>query len=647
MSDNSRNISIYNIFYGVICSVYVWMLVYYALTMWESRQRYGVIFLSLTMMIGSLIVARKSRFMRMSGVGKRVAAGICFMLTLASLAYFWIEYPSLVWERAGFINTYDMLVSIVFICVLLQITWSTSGPIIPMVTLTFTAYALFGHWLPEGFLYHPRISLLRFTELACAEIDGVFGLLNQIGATWVAIFAFFAGFVQGFGGLDYILRVVGRMLGSRKLSMPQVAVISSMAFGGMSGSAGANAVSTGAFTIPTMKRFGMPPAKAAAIESVASSGGQIMPPILGAVAFVMCDYLDMYYYEILLASLWASITFFGSTMLGVYFLAKRHIDPETEVDMPPEFKGKMSLEYVLQGLPIIFSFCVLLYVFIVHQLNILAGGFWTIMAFLGSRFLYEIYSAKGNPKFAWSFLKGVYRGTLAGAAMMVPIGVMLGTLGIVIRVLTTTGLGEKISFFMVSASSGHLWLLLLLTMLCCIIFGMAVTTVAAYILTVTLVAPALIQMDIPPLVAHFTVFYWAMLSAITPPVAAVCVITSGIAGANFLETCWESMKLGAPKFILPFIFVTYPAILSFTPAGLEVFLISGVGFVALCAGLQSGWVWWQRVAMLVLGTLILCPTAAWLLWVLLAITVVLFPVLWRLNSRGKPARSTDSRVVRA
>ncbi len=125
--------------------------------------------------------------------------------------------------------------------------------------------------------------------------------------------------MHGFGGLDYILRLVGRMVGRSKIGMPQVAVLASMAFGGMSGSAGANAISTGAFTIPTMKRFGMPPAIAAAIESVASSGGQIMPPILGAVAFVMCDYLDMHYYEILLASLWASMTFFGSTMLGVYF----------------------------------------------------------------------------------------------------------------------------------------------------------------------------------------------------------------------------------------------------------------------------------------------------------------------------------------
>ncbi len=637
MSDDAKRLSVVDVLYGVLCSLYVWMLVYYALTMWESRQRYGVLFLSLTLMIGAVMVGRKRVFMHMKGLGQKVAAGACFVLTLACFAYLWIEYPSLVWERAGFINQWDMVVSIVFIYVLIQITWSTSGPIIPTVTLIFTAYALLGHWLPEGFLYHPPISLTRFTELACAEINGVFGLLNQVGATWIAIFAFFAGLVHGFGGLDYILRLVGRMVGRSKIGMPQVAVLASMAFGGMSGSAGANAISTGAFTIPTMKRFGMPPAIAAAIESVASSGGQIMPPILGAVAFVMCDYLDMHYYEILLASLWASMTFFGSTMLGVYFLAKRYIDPTKEVNMPEELKGKMSVQYALQGIPILFSFVVLLYVFIVHQLNILAGGFWTIMSFLASRLVYELYASKGDLKCLWTFIKGVYRGTLAGAAMMVSIGAMLGTLGIVIRILTTTGLGEKISFFMVSAASGHLWLLLLLTMMCCIVFGMAVTTVAAYILTVTLVAPALTHMGISPLVAHFTVFYWAMLSSITPPVAAVCVITAGLSGANFLETCWESMKLGAPKFILPFIFITYPDILRFDLAGLEVFLISGVGFAAVCAGLQSGWVWWQRGAMLVLGTLILCPTATWLLWVLLAITLVLFPVLWRMNYRVRPA----------
>ncbi|MEW5913458.1 MAG: TRAP transporter fused permease subunit [Thermodesulfobacteriota bacterium] len=637
MSDNTKRVSLYDVAYGVLCTIYVWILIHYSLTMWESRQRYGVLFLSLTLMIGAMIVARKKTFMGLRGNLKRLAAAVCFVLALACFVYLWIEYPSLVWERAGFINEWDMWVSIAFIYVLIQITWSTSGPIIPVVTLVFTAYALFGHWLPGGFLYHPPISLTRFTELACAEINGVFGLLNQVGATWIAIFAFFAGLVHGFGGLDYILRLTSRMVGRSKLGVPQVAVLASMAFGGMSGSAGANAIGTGAFTIPTMKRFGMPPAIAAAIESVASSGGQIMPPILGAVAFVMCDYLDMYYYEILLASLWASMTFFGSTMLGVHFLAKRYIDPKAEVSLPAEFRGEISRQYALQGLPILFSFCVLLYVFIVHQLNILAGGFWTIVSFLASRLAYEFYVAKGNPRCAWTFLKGVYRGTLAGAAMMVPIGAMLGTLGIVIRILTTTGLGEKISFFMVSASAGHLWLLLLLTMMCCIVFGMAVTTVAAYILTVTLVAPALTQMGIPPLVAHFTVFYWAMLSAITPPVASVCVITAGLAGANFLQTCWQSMKLGIPKFLLPFIFVTYPDILKFTPGGFLVFLISGVGFAALCAGLQSGWVWWQRGIMLVLGTLILVPTATWLDWALLSITVVVFPLLWRMNYRVQAA----------
>lgn len=638
MAKSKRTVSFFDVLFSTLCFIYVCILIHYALFMWESRQRYGIIFLTLTLMIASLMLLKKKAVFGLKGNAQRIISGVFFVIVMCLGIYFWVEYPSLVWERAGDINNLDVLFSAIMIYLVIQLTWNTSGPIIPIVTLVFIFYGMLGHLLPGSFFHHPAISFTRFMELSCAEINGIFGTLNQLGATWIAIFAFFAGFVQGFGGLDFILQLTSRLVGRRKTNMPQVAVLASMGFGGMSGSAGANAVSTGAFTIPIMKRFGMPPAMAAAVESVASGGGQIMPPILGAVAFVMCDYLDKYYYQILLSSLFPSIIYFGSTMLSVYFLAKRFIDPNREIEMPPEFQEKMGLKDLSQGIPIAISFFVLLYVFIVYKVNILIGGFYTVAAFLISRFVYEIFAAGGRLAFILSFLKGVYKGILRGTSMMIPIAAMLGALGIVIRVLTTTGLAEKISFYTVSIFGANLFILLFFIMIICIVFGMAVTTVAAYILVVTLAAPALMKVGIDPLVAHFSVFYWAMLSAITPPVAAVCVVTAGIANANFMKTAWESMKLGAPKFILPFIFIMEPEILSFSSKGIVPFIISGVGFAALSAGIQSGWGWWQQLLLIALSIATFLSSAITYKLFFAGITLIALCILWkRYDHKVKPA----------
>jgi TRAP transporter 4TM/12TM fusion protein len=628
-----------DVFFGCLSIIYVGILLHYSIFLWETRQRYGIIFLTLTMMIAAVMIFRRHA---VSGRRRFFLFGSIislFFLALASGLYFWIEYPSLVYERAGFINKIDMAVSALFICIVIGFTWKTTGATIPIVTLVFAAYGAFGHWIP-GFLYHPPIYFDRFMEILCAEINGVFGVLTQIGATWIAIFAFFAGFVQGFKGLDYILRTIYKLIGRWKVNIPQTAVLSSMGFGCMSGSAGANAAGTGSFTIPTMKRFGIPSAHAASIEAVASSGGQIMPPILGAAAFVMCDYLGMYYYEILLASIFPSIIFFGSTMLSVFFIAKRYIDPSAEIDMPQEFKEKMSVSYLLQGIPIALSIMVLLIVFIFYQVNILIGGFCIIAAFLITRLVYEAFAAKGKIRFLLIFLKGVYNGAVKGTEIMVPIGAMLGTLGIVIRILTTTGLAEKISYYMVFFFGDQLLLLLFFTMVICILFGMAVTTVAAYILVVTLAAPALIKVGVSPLVAHFSVFYWAMLSGITPPVAGVCVITAGISGSNFLKTCWEAMKLGSPKFIMPFLFVAYPSILSFSAKGLQNFIVFGIAFCALSAGIQSGWGWWQQILLLFLGALPFLIPVSYIAWICAIVTIVVLPLLWRTySSRVSPVKA--------
>jgi TRAP transporter 4TM/12TM fusion protein len=627
---NQSNHRVIEVFFAGLCMIYVSVLLHYSISMWEATQRYGIIFLTLTLMLAPLALLRSENYLRFAGKYKNVIGIIFFVLPLISGIYFWVEYPSLVWERAGALNDLDFLFSIIFVALVIYFTWATSGHIIPTVTLVFVSYALFGHWMP-GFFGHPPIPFTRFIEIIAGEMDGIFGILTQIGATWIAIFVFLAGFIQGFGGFDYVVRIMYQAVGKKNVGIPQVAVFSSMLLGTMSGSTAANAAGTGSFTIPTMKKFGMPPHHAASIEAIASSGGQIMPPILGAAAFVMCDYLGKNYVEIMYASIFGALIFYVSTSVSVHFIAQRYIDPQMDPAnfLPKEYRNALSYQFIFQGFPIFVSLAALLIAFIVFEVNILLGGFFTILSFLSARLIYEAIAERGRISFLRKYLKGIYKGIELGSMMMLSIGAMLACLGIIVRVLTTTGLGEKISYIMINNFADNFALLLVLTMVICIIFGMAVSTVAAYILVVTLASPALVKLGVEPIAAHFAVFYWAMLSAFTPPVAAACVITASIAKASFMRTCWESMKLGLPKFIMPFIFITYPAILSFTIDGFMAFIIAGIGFIALSAGIQSAWGYGPRILMSILGIILIFVPMKNFTWIMVAVTVLLFLVFWR------------------
>ena len=221
---------------------------------------------------------------------------------------------------------------------------------------------------------------------------------------------------------------------------------------------------------------------------------------------------------------------------------------------------------------------------------------------------------------------------------------MLATLGIVLKVLTGTALAEKLAYIMVSTVGSHFALLLFFTMIICIVFGMAVSTTAAYIIVVSLAAPALIDVGVPVLVSHFVVFYWAMLSAITPPVASVCVITASISNSSYLSNCWESMKLGFPKFILPLVFITQPEILEFNFLGFQHFIIAFVGFIAVSAGIQSGYGVLPQAILMCLGLITIFIKSVTLSLLPMVVTILLLIFYVRKRSL-KPVRSKELNIL--
>lgn len=580
--------------------VYVIMLFHYSIVMWDTKKKYGILFLGMSLVISILIAGKKQNiFPRIKGFLSHSLMGLLLIAAISSSMYFFFNFDELVYVRVGDNTFTDLFFAFIMIYLVFHLLIIRSGIVIPSVAAVFILYGLFGHLFPVGsFFGHAPMNLERVLEVCASQVDGIFGMLNEIGATYVAIFTFFAALVQGFGGLDYVIRIAYQIVGKHKSNIPQVAVISSMAFGGMSGSAIANVVGTGSFTIPTMKKFGVPGKVAAAIESIASSGGQIMPPILGAVAFVMADYLNKFYFQILLNSIYPALVFYGIVFLSVYYISKKYIPDNVEIADDPLMKIKMTRTEKLAGLPILLAFITLIVIFVVWQMDIMVGGFFTIVAFLVFRLVYDIWTKGLKTRMLKEYCINMYKGMVIGAETMLTIALMLAILGIVVNVLTTTGLAEKMSFYMVQSFGGNLVLFFFFTCVICIIFGMAVSTVAAYILAVTLAAPAMLQLGVDPLITHFSVFYWSMLSGITPPVAAVCVAGAGIAGAKFLPTCWESCKIGFPIFFLPIIFLTEPQILQFGLPGLEPLIVCLIGFGAFAAFLQSDYKIGHRLVLL-------------------------------------------------
>ena len=429
-------------------------------------------------------------------------------------------------------------------------------------------------------------------------MDGIYGMLNQIGCSWIAIFVFYAGLIQGFRGLDLVLKGGQWLTQKSRYMLGQTAVLGSLVFGMFSGSAGANAAGTGSFTIPMMKRYGIPGETAGAIEAVASSAGQIMPPIMGAAAFLMCDFVGMYYMDLIAIAFIPALMAYFTIAFAVYIITRKYITgaPQLDVESPVATTDEQPLPFaplrepnVYDAIPIVGSITFLMVLLAVFRLNVLVGGFFTICSFLAMRLIFDMVVARGKPLGIINFGKGILLGLRAGSLNMAAMAVTLATMGMVIKILVATGLAQKLSFLMVDLAGDNFVILMFLVAVTCILFGMTVSTVACYILVAVLAAPALVHFGVPLVSSHFAVFYLAIISGITPPVAGVCIITCLLSGARFLPTCWEAIKIGVPLFVLPFAFMIHPEIFvmeATTPLVIGLVLI---GILGVILGLQMPW----------------------------------------------------------
>ncbi|MBO8140800.1 MAG: TRAP transporter fused permease subunit [Firmicutes bacterium] len=531
------------------------------------------------------LFARTPLFRR-EGKPAALAAGLAdlvLVLAAAVTGYYVAAHYQEIIGRQGAFTAADVRVSLVALVLVIEAVRRGVGWPLTLVCLVFIAYALYGRQMPE-LLMHRGYSIERTASHLLLSYAGIYGTPLKIMIRYVIIFILFGTLLQAVGASDALVRFARAVAGRYTGGLGKVATIASALVGSVSGSAAGNVATTGSVTIPAMKRGGYPAHVAGAIESVASTGGQIMPPIMGAAAFLIADYLGLPYGRIALAATMPAVLYFLATGVAVDLYARAHgLRGVARSELEP--LPKVLREGWMYLLPI-----AVIYVLLV------AGYTPTLSALLGLGMAVVLLLVRRVR------LREVLGALEQAGASAATLCVVAAGAGIVVGVMQLTGLGARLASILVDLSMGSSMVLLLLSMVTSIILGMGMPTTVVYVLLVSLVVPALVRMGIEPIAAHFFIFYFGVLAAITPPVALASYAAASIAGSSPDRTGWMALKIALPAFIVPFFFARNPALLLQGPwitvvlSGVSAAL--GVCFlaVAIMNYLHGPLPWWARLA---------------------------------------------------
>lgn len=467
----------------------------------------------------------------------------------------------------------DLVLGVSAILLLLEACRRAIGLAFPILVLIALAYAAFGQHLPGvwghgGFRWDDLVATFYLGP------TGIFGSLMRTSSTVIVIFIMFGALLVTTGGGDTFMRLSTAATGGMAGGPAKAATLCSAMFGSISGSTAANVATTGVFTIPLMKKNGYSPRFAAATEASASTGGQILPPIMGAAAFVMADVISTSYLDIISAALIPALLFYLAIWMSVHFEAKRlGLNPLPKSQRPSLREGFFNVETLLLPLIVLITMLVLRYT---PTTAAVAAYFTALLLYLVS---------PRSPGTLWERVKSLPAALEAGAMTAAMIAVIIGSVALIAAVISLTGLGLKVSSLIVMVSGGDVLITLLLAMVVAIILGMGLPTVAAYMLAASVVAAAFIEAGLPSLSAHLFILYFAILSGVTPPVALAAYIGGAIAGSHWFRTALTATKISLGGFLIPFMFIYHPPLLGQgTKLEIGMAVASGVlGIIALAA----------------------------------------------------------------
>lgn len=468
-------------------------------------------------------------------------------------------------DQYGFLDgDFQVVVAATLLLVVLEMARRSIGWPLPLVAMLALAYGLFGQWIPGEF-GHPGTPLSSFLGTLTIAEGGLWGSLTAVSVNIVAIFVIFGAVLNAGEAGQGFMNVAAAAAGRLRAGAAKVSVISSALFGSISGSASANVASTGAITLPTMLKLGYPRSLAAAVEAVASSGGQIMPPLMGAGAFVMVELTGTPYTGIMAAALLPAILYFLAVWVGIDGFSRRYDLRGLDEDARPS------------GRDVLVTSAFFLVPFTVLLWGMFGAGYTpqyaACLAILAGTILLLV---DGRLSFDWRrTVERVEAACMGAGKQIATIASIILCASIIIGVLGITGLGVKITSLILSGSGGSLWPALLLTAVACLVLGMEVPTTAAYVICVSVAGPALIELGLTPLQAHLFVFWFALLSTITPPVCGAVFIAAGMVEENWLRVAVHAMALGIGLYLIPLAMIANPDLIA---------LASTPGLALLAAG---------------------------------------------------------------
>ena len=570
----------------------------------------------LTVLVFPLVMA-----IRGAALPWRVLAWIAAAAGAAIAFYQWWDFTALL-MRAGDPLPRDIAFGVVALVTVFAGTWVIMGPALPIISGIFLAYCLYGEYLPAP-LNHRGYDFYQVIDHMTYGTEGIYGVPIYVSSTYIFLFILFGAFLEKAGMIRLFTDISLGLVGHRRGGAAKVAVISSGLMGTISGSGVANVVTTGQFTIPLMKRFGYRAAFAGGVEATASMGGQIMPPVMGAVAFIMAETLGVEYHEVVKAAIIPAVLYFASAFWMVHLEAgKRSLMGLPKEDLPSISAALRRSWYLLLPLAVLIYLLFTGYTplfagtvgLALTALLILGGSvalglpqgvlrvvFWVGLGVVSAAFFQfgiAVIAAAILALILWNlFAKGgretlaVCRDSLAeGAKTALTVGMACAVVGIIIGTMTLTGAANTFGQFIVAVGDQSLFLSLVLTMLTCLVLGMGIPTIPNYIITSSIAGPALLALGVPLIVSHMFVFYFGILADLTPPVALACFAAAPIARESGLKIAGEAMKVAAAGFIIPFMAIYTPALMlqDGGPLAADYGYLSAVVYVVVKAVLAIG-----------------------------------------------------------
>ena len=498
----------------------------------------------------------------------------------------------------GISNRWDLVLGIIATGLVLEMTRRILNWILPAIASATILYAFFGPYLPDA-LAHRGFSADYILETLYMSTSGLWGTVTGVSATVVAGFLIFGSILYYTGGGEIFVDLAKAIAGRSYGGPAKVSCISSALFGTISGSAVANVVVDGVFNIPLMKRLKYKPEFAAAVEATASTGGQLVPPVMGAGAFIMAELTSTPYLKIALAATIPALLYYVGVASSVHFEARKSGLERIPRELIPSIAKTLP-----KSAPLFIPIGLLIYL-LVQGYDPTSSVFWATVASVGF-YVFTAGSWAGFRERLWNLVSALE----AGGKAMILVACLCACAQIVIGMFNLAGLGIRISEAVIGLSAGSKFLGLFFTMIVCIILGMGLPTTAAYVLAASVTGPALIKLGLSPVAAHLFVFYFAIISAITPPVCAAVFAATAIAKSNWLPTGWLSVRMGMGGFMAPFLFAYCPPLLLVGPP-LEIIwntLVSGLGVMAMAGavmGYFGGRCKWYESLLLAVGALFL------------------------------------------